>query len=209
MSKKNETSKIVEPEYEPDASQNTWDECYKKNYKSDNWDFWAKFNYENLKKTYNKVRRLYVQILINEKYPEFNQYPAFKMSGDTDFNFGRNKKSKQKYEQFEKLLRRDYPEEELKSHLDKLDECYRRHYCLENFSFMPITGGLQLIKGAGEYDRLDVIVYKLSKYYETGVLTNANYRNREALETYLKLFDNIYGYCAKIYMINSKGFVDK
>lgn len=89
-------------------------------------------------------------------------------------------------------MRRDYSENELKAHLDKVDECYQRHYSLEKFSFMPITDGLQLIKGADEYDRLDVIVYKLSKYYETGILRNAKYRNREALETYLKLFYNFY-----------------
>ena len=209
MSKENKTSKVVEAKYDPDASQETWNECYKKIYKANNWDFWSVFNYENLKRTYNKVRRFYAPIIINKKYPQFNKYPKFKISGETDFNFGKSKGNRQKYEEFEKLLRRDYQGDELKDHLKKLDECFNRYQKLENFSFMPITGSLQLIKGACQYDRLDVIVYKLSIYYETGILTHTKYRNREALETYLNLFDGIYDYCEIIYMINSKEFVNK
>lgn len=30
MSKENEASKFIEPEYDQDASQKTWDECYKR-----------------------------------------------------------------------------------------------------------------------------------------------------------------------------------
>lgn len=214
MAKENETSKYVEPEYDPDAKQTTWDEWYKIIYKSNNWNFWGKFNYENLKRTYTKVRRIYAPIIINEKYPEFNQYPKFKMSGDTDFNFGKNKEPKQKYEKFEKLLRRDYSGNELKVHLDKLKECNVRYHDLGNFSFMPMTGGLQLVKGSCEYDRLDVFVYKLSNYYETEgrdkyILSRATISNRESLKIYLKLFDSIYDYCAKICMINCDEFVNK
>ena len=59
MSAGNKTLKSLQVEYDPDASQLAWDECYKKIYNANNWDFWSSFNYENLKKTYNKVRRLY------------------------------------------------------------------------------------------------------------------------------------------------------
>lgn len=212
MVKEKEVSKY---EYDQDASEETWNKCYKEIYKSSIWDFWGKFNFNKLKKTYTKVPRFYAQIIVNEEYPEFNKYSRFKISGDTDFNFGKNKKKgKQKYEGFKSLLEHDYQGNERQVHLNKLDECYERRYNLENFSFMPMTGGLQLIKGAYEYDRPDVLVYKLSEYYKTyeiDKLSNVKYRNREALETYLKLFDNIYDYCSKIYMINSKDkeFVDK
>lgn len=209
MTKESESLKFVEAEYDPDASQETWDECYKKIYKVSNWEFWGMFNYKNLKRTNNKVCRLYAPIIINNKYPQFNEYTYFKMSGDTDFNFGKSKGYRTKYEQFEKLLRRDYKGKELKVHLNTLEECFNRYHNSENFSFMPMTGGLQLIKGAGQYDRLDVIVYKLSIYYDTGILGNMKSRNRDALEIYLKLFDSIYDYCEKIYMINNKYFVNK
>lgn len=208
MSKENEALKSDEVEYDPDASQETWNECYKKIYTSSKWGFWGMFNYDNLKRYCGKVCRFYAPIIINKKYPQFNKYTKFEMSGDTDFNFGKSKGNTPKYEAFEKLLRRDYQGEKLTDHLKKLDQCFDRYHKFENFSFMPITGSLQLIKGACQYDRLDMFVYKLSIYYETDTL-NPKYRNREALETYLNLFDGIYDYCEKIYMINSKEFVNE
>lgn len=211
MSKENKTSKVVEAKYDPDASQETWNECYKKTYTSSKWDFWGKLNFNTLKK---KGIRYYSPIIISKKYPQFNQYPKFKMSGDTDFNFGKSKGNRPKYEAFEKLLRRDYQGEKLTDHLKKLDQCFNRYHNFENFSFMPMTGGLQQVKGACKYDRLDMFVYKLSKYYATEgkdkfILSRASDRNREALETYLDLFEGIHDYCEKIYMINSKEFVNK
>lgn len=196
---------------DPDASINSWDECYKIIYNKNRWDFWAKFDYDNLKKTYNKVRRFYARIKINENYQQLNKYPAFKMSGDTDFNFGKSKKTKKKYEEFMKLLQRDFSGDKLAYYLDKLDECNKMYHSLENFSFMPMTGGLQLLKGACEYDRLDVFVYWLSRYYNDKEKYRCKLRktNRDALECYLGLFDNIYDYCSKIYMIDCKVFVDK
>jgi len=214
MSKENEALKSGEVEYDPDASQETWNECYKKIYKANNWDFWSVFNYDNLKIDYGKVCRFYAPIIINNKYPQFNKYPKFKMSGETDFNFGKFKGNRQKYEEFEKLLRRDYQGEKLTDYLNKLKECFNRYHKFENFSFMPMTGGLQLVKGACKYDRLDMFVYKLSRYYATEgkdkfILSRASDCNKEALETYLNLFDGIYDYCEKIYMINSKEFVNE
>ncbi|MDI9215607.1 hypothetical protein [Clostridium tertium] len=209
MSEKNKKTKSNNLEYDPDASLDTWENCYKKIYKDVNWDFWGKLNYENLKRTSNTFPRFYAPIIINEQYKQFNKFPNFKMSGDTDFNFGKFKGRKQKYEKFEKLLRRDYQKDELNYYLGMLERCYDRYHNIENFSFMPITGGLQLIKGAYEYDRPDVYVYELSKYYETGTLRNSVHRNKEALDAYLNLFDDIYDYCAKIYMIKNHEFVDK
>lgn len=205
-----DTLKVVYSEYDYDASPEAWDE-YKKIYTPLRWDFWGKFNFNNLKK---QGIRIYAPIKINEKYAQFNQYPKFKMSGDTDFNFGKDKKSKKKYEQFKELLQRDYKGNELDDYLSKLDQCCNRYHEMENFSFMPITGGLQLVKGACQYDRLDMFVHRLNTYYETKgkdkfILSRARACNREALETYLKLFDSIYDYCSKIYMINSKDLVDK
>ncbi|WP_346896941.1 hypothetical protein [Clostridium sp. UBA7503] len=205
-----DTLKVVESEYDYDASPEAWEE-YKEIYTTSRWGFWEKFDHDNLKK---QGIRIYAPIKINEKYAQFNRYPKFKMSGDTDFNFGKDKKSQKKYEQFKELLLRDYKRDEFNVYLDELDQCYNRYHKLENFSFMPMTGGLQLVKGACQYDRLDMFVYRLSTYYETKgkdkfILSRARTCNREALETYLKLFDSIYDYCSKIYMINSKDFVDK
>ena len=202
--------KVVESEYDYDASPEAWDK-YKEIYTSSRWAFWGKFDYNNLKK---QGIRIYAPIKINEKYVQFNQYPKFKMSGDTDFNFGKDKKSKKKYEQFKELLRRDYERDELNAYLDELDKCYDTYHKVENFSFMPMTGGLQLVKGSCQYDRLDMFVYRLSRYYETEgkdkfVLSRARTSNRKALDKYLKLFDSIYDYCAKIYMINNKELVKK
>lgn len=212
MTKEFKVLKPAEIEYDPDASLDTWDNCYKKIYKIDDWDFWGKFDYNNLKSTNNKFPRFYSSIIINGKYKQFNKYPKFKMSGDTDFNFGKFKGSKLKYEKFEELLKRDYKGEELNKYLDMLEQCYNSYHNKENFSFMPITGGLQLIKGNYEYDRPDVMIYKLSEYYKQGilsVLTNSRYSNKEALETYLNLFNDIYDYCSKIYLIKDHKFVDK
>ncbi len=204
------TSKVIDNKYDYDASPEAWDE-YKKIYSPSEWDFWGKFDFNNLKK---QGIRIYAPVKINEKYTQFNEYPKFKLSGDTDFNFGKNKKSKKKYEQFEELLRKDYQGNEVDVHLNELEKCHNRYHKQENFSLMPVTGGMQLVKGACQYDRLDKFIYKLSEYYRTNgkdkfILSRARSFNREALETYLELFDSIYNYCSKIYMINNTNFVNK
>lgn len=201
--------KVIEIDYEYDASPVAWDE-YKKIYTPSRWAFWGKINFDNLKR---KGIRIYAPIKMNEQYTQFNEYPCFRMSGDTDFNFGKSKKTKKKYEQFEALLRRDYHGNELAVYIDELKKCYARYHKPENISFMPMTGGLQLVKGACQYDRLDMFACRLNTYYETegkdkSIFSRAR-GNRKALEVYLSLFDDVYDYFEKIYLISNKEFVNK
>lgn len=194
--------KFIDTEHDLDSSKDAWDKLYHIIYK-ENFD--SIFNFEIIsdKETSTECRRWYIKI-DREKQPKLSKkYPLFKMAGDCIFNFN-EKKSKL----FKKLLDvDDYP---------LLEYCCSNHHELCNFSFMPITGGMNNKKGTLRcnsaeqyaYDRFDLFIYELNLYYNKKPSRIFSKYNKEALIWYLGLFNNIYEYCEKIYMIDDKEFVD-
>ena len=92
------------------------------------------------------------------------------MAGDCDFNF-----NAKKIELYRKLLS--------DKENDLLTECANMHHCLYNFSFMPITGNMQGVKGNDKNDRFDKFVYLLSIFYD-----QASYEDKEKC----KIIDEIF-----------------
>lgn len=193
---------FTDKEHDFDSSKDTWDKLYYIIYKK-NFDFI--FNFETIedKETSPKCKRWYIKI-DRKKQPKLSsEYPAFKMAGDCIFNF-----NEKKIKLFKRLLDvEDYP---------LLEYCCNNHHELCNFSFMPITGGMNNKKGILRcnseenyaYDRFDLFIYELNQYYNKKPSRIFSRYNKGALIWYLGLFNNVYEYCQKIYMIDNKDFVD-
>lgn len=87
------------------------------------------------------------------------------------------------------------------------------HYSVLNFSFMPVTGGLNLNKANGKYcDRLDRLIFYLDKFIRnkkldmTNPLMRVRGRNRKTvlkLAEYIASFNSIEEYCQVYYLIDS------
>lgn len=77
---------------------------------------------------------------------------------------------------------------------------------------MPITGGMNNQKGRQAFDRPDIHIFELKKYFnsEENIILSSARNNKEALEWYLSIFEkNIYKYCSWIYLIENRNFIDK
>lgn len=201
--------------YDNDACQQVWKWYYKKIYTKKNWSFWRLLE----DKLYSNGNRFYA--LINGEYNQ-TKFNDFRMSGDTDFNF-----SKRKCEQFSKLIDNDkgLTVDIRRNYMKKLRQCNARYHTYENFSFMPITGHLQLKKRDCGGDRFDEFLYELSQYYKNGsnrddtIFRRANWMGSKGqfnetgeLKNYLDLFkgnEGIYDYCKEVYLIQDSEFIKK
>ena len=134
-------------------------------------------------------------------------YADLRLGGETDFNFGMNEKSN-KYAAFYTLITKEYSGSELDSYLNMLDRCNRMHHSLENFSLMQVMGKLQQFKGYDTFDRFDVFISKLAKYFEGDpevvqeIREFAGKTNASYLSTYLRTFSTFENYCAQVYFIS-------
>ena len=134
-------------------------------------------------------------------------YADLRLGGETDFNFGTNNKSN-KYEAFRKLISKEYSGDELDFYLNMLDKCKSMHHSLENFSLMQVMGKLQQLKGRDDFDRFDVFISKLAKYFKGDpevvqkIHGFAGETNASYLSTYLSSFPTVEDYCAQVYFIS-------
>lgn len=203
-----------ESEFDPDSSPNAW-EFYRKIYNESQWSFWDEFDFKNLK-LLNKPYRLHGKISYKKSSYVKVLGKEFKFSGDCAFNFN-DKKCKR----FDSLL----------SEKDKelLQKCKSNHHNILNFSLLPTTGGLNNFKGklyvtdiAGvNYsgvqhqncdDRLDSFLYCINQYFERKsklIFCCCSEANESCLESFLLLFDDIYDFCEKLYLIRDKILVRK
>lgn len=200
--------RFVDVFHDLDSSMDTWNSLFSKVYPA---SFSTVFDFQELSdvETSPKCKRWYIKI-DGEKQPYYKKlYPKFKIAGDCDFNF-----NSKKVNQFSKLISyKDYP---------LLMKCHQLHHELTNFSFMPITGGMNNTKGClrcvGEngiesrsFDRLDLFLYELNKYFNGDKTTRIfSSHNKDALVWYLGLFNSdIYSYCSTIHLIDNKEFVNE
>ena len=161
-----------------------------------------KYFYKN--KEDNSNNRLFIikkDSYINKDNSVYYFSTDLRLGGDVDFNF-----NNQKLKLYKEIINND------KYLLNKLDECSKMHHTVVNFSLMQSVGNLQKVKGSDKFDRFDVLIYKLNKYYEkdsTEVLNEASYANKPYLIKFLLEFYDIYDYMEKVHFINDKLFVDK
>lgn len=217
--------------YDPDSSPYTWDNCFRKIYFEDDWEFWSAFDFDNLKKVKN---RMVATNIYTFKFPIFNKWEGeILIAGDTDFNFKCGcAGGKKKYEYFYKLIESDVKimKAQKMEYLDRLKKCNDMHYSMENFSLMLVTGGLNNKKGSFSQDRIDIFISRLDNYFKIRtemnfkheLFANATAKNHDndlkekntnklktILYQYFMLFSDIYDYCSKIYRISNKKFVDQ
>ncbi len=190
--------------HDVDSSRDVWERLYSKIYRN---TFGQLFDFDSLDDTESsdKCKRWYIKI--RKERPEYQVFPKFKISGDCIFNF-----NEKKLMLFKNMINED--DREL------LDKCHASHHSLVNFSFMPITGGLNNTKGTircregiekTSLDRPDVLIKELDIYYGEGKNERIFARNRKALEWYLSLFkdEGIKGYCRKIYLIDDERLLER
>lgn len=183
--------------HDEDSSLDVWIGLYKKVYPPFFENF---FDFSKLddKETSSKCKRYYIKL--QEDSAQKKKHPNFKMAGDCIFNF-----NDKKVKIFEKYVSTD-------SGKQLLNYCAERHHSFENFAFMPITGGMNNQKGRHVFDRPDIHVNEILKYFRgdnSKIFSNAR-GNREALKWYLSLFENdIEFYIAKVYLIDDKEFIYK
>ena len=181
-----------------DSSTDVWERLYDIVYQDVFGDL-LNFNVRSDSETSKRCRRLYIKI-DRRKQPDLaHKYPKFKMAGDCIFNF-----NEKKIAVFSELVGDGN---------ELLKICKDNHHSLLNFSFMPITGGLNSTKGIlrcengieeKAFDRPDVLISEIDKYYNKTPSRIFRKTNRAALIWYLNLFveRGVAGYCEDIYFIN-------
>lgn len=193
---------IIDADHDPDSSKDTWKKLFQVIYRN---RFGQYFDLINIQDTGTKIPKRWYAKINKKRYPELRkEYPTFKIAGDCDFNF-----NVKKVERYGKLLNGE------ESSL--LAECANMHHSPYNFSFMPITGKMQDVKGSDKFDRFDKFLYLLSIYYSQASYENrekcqllrlATKANKPALMKYLDSFHNVFEYCSEIYFID-ESFVEK
>ena len=170
--------------YDPDSSEWAWNNLYNQTYR--NLDYWKKLSKEMKQGKYKRASFLY------------NDSDEIQIGGDVIFNFsdgyGRS---------FRNLLGNQFNEEEYN----------KMHYSVLNFSFMPVTGGLNLNKANGGYcDRVDRLIFYVDKYIQSkkiegNPIMNIRGNNRitiHKLSKYLSTFDTIEEFCNVYYLLDMK-----
>lgn len=189
-----------------DSTKDVWEKLYDIIYK-DTFGYLFDFENKDDKETNHRCKRWYIKI-DREKQPVLaKKFPRFKMAGDCIFNF-----NEKKIELIREII--EDSENEL------LAKCKSNHHSLLNFSFIPITGGLNNTKGIircengierKSFDRPDVLIAELQKYYQ-GIPTRVFRRtNIEALKWYLNIFAErgIVGYCKDVYLIDDEEMIQR
>ncbi len=169
--------------YEPDSSEWTWRNFYNKTYRT--LDYWKNLGEEKKKGRYKHAIYTY------------RNTDKIQIGGDVIFNF------KDSYSRaFRDKLGNQYNEKDY----------VRMHHSILNFSFMPVTGGLNLNKANGRYcDRLDRFIFYLDKFIQSKNSDNPlmciRGRNRyttKELQNYLENFNSIEEYCQVFYLLDSQ-----
>ncbi len=183
-----------------DRKKTTWSELYKKIYIPRDWCFWNLFDFDNIKNGMVEIKKNTAGISDESGYADFlKKYPRFKMSGDADFGL----KETHKYADMHKF---------------------------PNFSIMPVTGGMNDKKGFATntkdnpafFDHFPLFIYKLAQFWECKSEERLNYtvenlwynphakrsdnaeNTAKCLTDYLILFNDIYEYSKRIYLIDRK-----
>lgn len=140
---------------------------------------------------------------------------AIKLSGDTDFNFGKgwSYSIENKYKGYLDSINNDYKD----TYESQIKICQKLYHSILNISLMPQSGNLQRTKAGIGNDRLDTFLWALNSYYtdESNLLFNySSFYNMETLKKYLDHFktisedEPIYNYCLSIYGIKSHELID-
>lgn len=189
-----------------DRKNITWNNLYKYIYTTKDaipkqiigikgWEFQSLFDFNNIEDGKCKILKSTPPAINDPRITDFSKHwNDFEISGDTDWGGG--------------II------------------IGKEKYQFSNFSLLPVTGGMNNKKGTTYKDSLDWFIYILSEYYLLGDIKRIsfvcerlwyNYQYPKCstgiltlgtLVSYLNLFDDIYDYCEKIYLISDSNYVD-
>lgn len=189
-------------------------------------------DYELLPPSPQRQNRLYA---ISHSWSSGPCQNRSRLSGDVDFNFKGEESSagskdwENKYAHYHVIADDD---DELVS---MLNACREMHHAHINLSLMQSWGNLQCVKGTpmekdlgnGEnqdffscpLDRPDTLIWKLDEFYRTDFscrnqsdVIRWTKCNKQHLREYLDQFEDVYDYCAKVYLLRGESgrrLVDK
>lgn len=177
-----------------DRKKVTWRHLYSHIYKSQIWIFWKyiDFNEKNLigKNQASIIKADFVNENACKEIEFIRKYSdIFTMSGDADFTV----------------------------------ESSCNMHAFKNFSLMPCTGGLNNAKGQKRFTdflkmidqyftdkKIDPLFRSMGpKYIDEKKQEEVTQRKRQCLIDYFELFEGIYDYCKKIYLIDNEEFIRK
>ena len=211
-------------DFDPDSSPKAW-EHYKQYYAFSNYNFGNLFFYNYYKdigdpcgyksngkwlnyvnKPKGKNNRLYSlgknTIIVNDFCEA-----ADRLGGETDFNF-----NEQKVKLFTDIIKSDQNALNKQDALEQLERCANNHHTLLNFSLMQSMGNLQGHKGLNRFDRFDVFIYDLDRYFRgvsSEILNSSSDDNRRYLIAFLNQYIDIYAYMQKTYFIKNISLINK
>lgn len=122
------------------------------------------------------------------------------LAGDCVFNFNQGKLAN-----FVNLLKKNTNPELL----EKLKLCARMHHSPYNFSLMPVTGGMNNQKRSlSGYDRPDVLLYAISKFYENGKIHLEELREPDIQEKMQEIRSKLLELQGELQIIQHRGITD-
>lgn len=177
----------IENEYEPDSSPIAW-----KYYKIMYGDM--------IDEGQGISSAIRIQGLFNYKKKSIEQETygdlelgKIALAGDCVFNF-----NEKKVKGFKKLLNAEKKDHDLQN---KLRLCEKMHHSPYNFSLMPVTGGMNNQKRSlSGYDRPDVLLYAISKFYEKDMT--------ELTEKTTENYDRLIELQGELQIIQHRGITD-
>lgn len=222
--------------YKEDSSNEAWEFYRKKYYENSNWELLDNFDFNSIKTRYEKDgkyknetrKKLWLKddSKLKDSFGEL-----FCFSGERVFNF-----DSQKYH-----LRPIIENSQCNSpcELNKKEMCLRLlklcekfYFSKYNLSLLPVTGGLNNLKGSlffddngsikfskdkqsgKQLDRFDTFIFVVNEYYkdkeENTLLLSCskNKPNEPCLIAFLETFKNVYDFCNKLYQLYDRKLID-
>ena len=216
--------------YKEDSSNEAWEFYRKKYYVNCNWNLLNHFNFNNIKTRYEKDgkyindtrKKLWLKD-DSELKDSFGELFCF--SGERVFNFGI-----QEYhlKQIIENSQCDLIKKEMCLRL--LELCKKFYFSNYNLSLLPVTGGLNNLKGSllfddngfvkfskvkqsgKQLDRFDTFIFVVNEYYKNCnkllLSYSKNTVNEECLIAFLETFNDVYDFCNKLYQLYDRKLID-
>ena len=215
--------------YKEDSSKEAW-EFYKKKYENSNWKLLDNFDFNCIKTRYEKDghyindtrKKLWLK---DDSELKDSLGDLFCFSGERVFNF-----ESQEY-RLRQIIENSQCESNKKEVcLRLLGLCEKFYYSKYNLSLLPVTGGLNNLKGSlffddkgfinfskdkqsrKQLDRFDTFIFVVNEYYKNNnklLLSYSEYTaNKKCLIEFLIHMNDVYDFCNKLYQVDDRKLID-
>lgn len=216
--------------YKEDSSNEAWEFYRKKYYENSNWELLDNFDFNNKKTRYQKdgkyknVTRK--KLWLKDDSELKNSFgELFCFSGERVFNF-----DSQKYHLRQIIENSQCELNKKEMCLRLLGICEKFYFSKYNLSILPVTGGLNNLKGSlyfddngfikfsrfkksgKQLDRFDTFIFVVNEYYKNENELLLSYSkitvNEKCLIAFLDTFNDVYDFCNKLYQLDDRKFID-